>query len=92
MGSISDFWISLIKENCHNSRVNDDIDMNLRPVTKFDKKNKTTSKKIDNDVILANCGIIVIFSVYGQFGAIWKQVSGHIVSKTYIFINSNLLS
>ena len=30
--------------------------------------------------------------IYGQFGAIWKSNSGRIVCKTYIFINSNLLS
>ena len=44
-GGISDFRISdqsLIKENCHTSRTNDDIDMKLRPVTKLDKRNKTT--------------------------------------------------
>ena len=47
-GGISDFWISgqsLIKENCHNSRTSDDIDMKLGPVTKLDKRNKTTLKK-----------------------------------------------
>ena len=46
-GSISDFWISgqsLIKENCHNSRTSNDIDMKLGPVTKLDKRNKITSK------------------------------------------------
>ena len=45
---ISDFRISgqsLIKRNCHNLRTSDDIDMKLEPVTKFDKRNKTTSKK-----------------------------------------------
>ena len=45
---ISDFRISgqsLIKENCHNSRTSDDIDMKLGTVTKLDKRNKTTSKK-----------------------------------------------
>ena len=36
----------------------------------------------------ANCEIIVIF----QIGAIRKLDSERIVSKTYIFINSNLLS
>ena len=44
---ISDFQISgqsLIKENCHNSKTSDDIDMKVRPVTKFDKRNKTISK------------------------------------------------
>ena len=33
-----------------------------------------------------------MFSIYGQFGAILKSESGRIVCKTYIFINSNLLS
>ena len=48
-GVISDFWISgqsLIKENCHNSRTSDDIDMTLGPVTKLYKRNKTTSVKV----------------------------------------------
>ena len=42
---ISDFPISgqsLIKENCHDSRTSDDIDMKLGPVTNLDKRNKTT--------------------------------------------------
>ena len=39
-----------------------------------------------------NCNIIAIFPIYGQFGAIRKPDSGRIVCKTYIFINSNLLS
>ena len=38
-----------------------------------------------------NCDIIEIFSIYGQFGAIWKPDSGKIVCNTYIVINSNLL-
>ena len=35
--------------------------MKLRPVTKLDKRNKTTSKKFDDDVILENCDVIVVF-------------------------------
>ena len=35
---------------------------------------------------------IAIFPIYSQFGAIRKPDSGPIVYKTYIFINSNLLS
>ena len=65
--------------------------MKLGPVTKLDKKNKTTSKKIDGDM-LENCDVIVIFSIYGQFGAIRKPDSEHIVCKTHIFINSKVLS
>ena len=62
------------------------------PVTKLDKRNKITSKKFDDDVMSPNCYLIVIFSIYGQFGAIRKPDFGRIVCKTYIFINSNLLS
>ena len=40
----------------------------------------------------ASCDVIVIFPIYGQFGAIQKLDSGRIVCKTYIFIESNLLS
>ena len=42
--------------------------------------------------MLENCDAIAIFSIYSQFGAIWKPDSGRRVCKTYIFINSNLLS
>ena len=42
--------------------------------------------------MLANYDVIIIFPIYGQFGAIWKPDSRCIVCKTYIFINSKLLS
>ena len=93
-GGISDFRISgqsLIKENCYNSRTSDDFDMKLRPVTKLDKRNKTTSKKFDDDVMSENCDVIVIFRVFGQSGAVWRPDSGYRVCKSYFFSNSNLL-
>ena len=65
--------------------------MKLEPVTKFEKENTATSKKFNDDVILRICDVIVIFWINGQFGAIRKPHSGHIVCKTYNFINSNLL-
>ena len=64
--------------------------MKLGPVTKLDKRNKATSKKFEDDIMSANCDVIVIYPFYGQFGAIQKPDSGHIVCKTYIF--SNFLS
>ena len=94
-GGISDFRISvqsLIKENYRNSRTSNDIDMKLGQVTKLDKRNKATSNKFDNSVRSANCDVIVILSIYGQFGAIQKPDSGRTVCKTYIFIKSSLLS
>ena len=48
-GGISNFWVSgqsLLKENCHNFRTSDDIDMKLGPVPKLDKRDKTTLKKL----------------------------------------------
>ena len=66
--------------------------MKLGRVSKLDKRNKTTSKKFDEDVMSENCDVIAIFPIYSQFGASWKLDSGRIVCKTYIFINSNLLS
>ena len=92
---ISDFWISgqsFTNDNCHNSRTNHDIDMKLGSVIKLDKKNTETSKKFDDDVMSANCDVIVIFPIYGQFALIRKPDSGGIVYKTYIFNNNNLLS
>ena len=62
--------------------------MKLGPVTKLDKRNKATSKKIDDDVVSANCD--VNFLIYGQFAAIREPGSRRMVYKTYIFINSNL--
>ena len=66
--------------------------MKFSVVTKIDKRNKTTSKKIDDDGMLEDCDVIANSPIYGQFGAIRKPDSGHIVCKTSFFINSNLLS
>ena len=38
--------------------------MKFRPITKIDKRNKTTSKKFDDDLMSANCDVIVIFLIY----------------------------
>ena len=58
--------------------------MKRGPVTKLDKRNKTTSKKFDDDIMSENLDHIVIFPIYYQFGAIRKPESGRIVCKTYI--------
>ena len=47
---------------------------------------ETKRQKNDDRVMLENCDVIVIFLIYGQFGAIWKPDSGRIVCKTYVFI------
>ena len=65
--------------------------MKLGPVTKLNKENTSMSKKLDDDVMSANCDFIVFFPKFGQFPAIRKPDSGR-MSYTYIFIDSNLLS
>ena len=67
--------------------------MKLGQVTKLDtRETRQRQKKIDVDDMLTNCETIVIFPIFGQFGAIRKPDSRHIVCKTYIYINSNFLS
>ena len=41
--------------------------------------------------MLADCDVIEIFPIYGQFWAIQKLDSGRTVCKTYIFFKSNPL-
>ena len=73
-GVISNFQISdqsLIKENCRNSRTSDDIDMKLGPVTKLDKRNKTTLKKL----AMSSCQKIVTSLSFFQFTATSNSVT-----------------
>ena len=66
--------------------------MELVQVTKIEKRNKATSKRIGDNVILANFDVIVIVSIYGQIGAIQEPNSGRMVCRTYIFINNSFSS
>ena len=50
-----------MKENCHNCRTSDDIDMKLGTVAKLDTRNTTVSKKFDLNVMSKNWDIIVNF-------------------------------
>ena len=89
---ISRFLVNPLNKNCHNSETSHDIDMKLGPVTKPDMGNTSTSKKVDHDAMSTNRDVIVFLPIHGQFAAIQKTHSGSMVYKTYIFINSNLLS
>ena len=40
--------------------------MKLGPVTKLDKRNKPTSKKVDVDVMSGSCDVIVIFWIFAN--------------------------
>ena len=49
------------------------------PVTKLEKRNNTTSKKLDVEVMSENYDVIVIFQIFGQFGEVRRPDSRHIV-------------
>ena len=44
------------------------------------------------DVVLENHDVTIIFLSYGQSEAIWKPDSRPMACKTYVSINSNILS
>ena len=50
--------------------------MKLGSVTKLDKRNKTTSKKFEDDLMPENFDFVIIFPIHGKFGAIRKPDSG----------------
>ena len=66
--------------------------MRLGPVTKLEKKNKTTSRKLDVDVMSENHDVIVVFRLFVQFGAVRRPDSGHRVCKIYVLSNKNYFS
>ena len=94
-GGISDFRISVqsfINENCHNSEAGNYIGMKLRPSNWTWKEKQSNLKKIRGWGYVSKLWRHCHFSNLWQFGAFWNSDSGRIVFKTYIFINSNLLS
>ena len=68
------------------------MDIKRGTVTKLDKKNTITLKKIVDDSALVNYGVILIFPVYGWFGAFRNPDSGRMVFDSYILISSSLFS
>ena len=93
--SISAFWISvqfLINENSCSSRTSNDIDMKLEQQLNLTRERRQCQKKFNEDFVLVDFKIIVIFAIYDQFVPTRKPESGRIVCKSYIFIDSNLLS
>ena len=53
--------------------------MKLGSVTKLDNRNSISLKILTMAFIPANCDVIVIFLIYGQFGVIRKADSAGIV-------------
>ena len=66
--------------------------MKLVQLSNLDKGNTVTSKKIYDDVMPGNYGIIINILIYSQFGAIRKLNSRWIVHNSSFFVNNNLSS
>ena len=62
------------------------IDIKLGPVTKLAKRNKIMSDKFDDNVLSRNYDVIVIFLIYGLFGAIRNPDAAGMVYDFYIFL------
>ena len=43
-----------MNKNCYNSRISDDIDMKLRPLSKLEKINTVTSSRFQDEFALTN--------------------------------------
>ena len=50
--------------------------MKLRPITKLDKRNTATLKKVNYDDLSTNCDFFIIFLIYDQLGVNQKPDSG----------------
>ena len=59
--------------------------MKLDQQLSLTRETQQHQKKFDDDVMSANCDVIVIFPIFDQFGAIWKPDSG-LVKVTFSLI------
>ena len=46
--------------------------MKLRPLTYLDKNSTATSKKYDDDIMSANCGVVVFFTFLWSICTHWE--------------------
>ena len=61
---ISRFLVkSFMNKNGYNSRASNNTDIKLRPLTKLDKRNMTTSKHYNNDFVSASYDVIIYFLI-----------------------------
>ena len=77
------------RRNCHNSRTSYDTDLKLRPVTKLDKRNKTTSKKLADDVIFRK-----FWRHYHSFNLqpIWSNLEARFQAQSVKLISSLIVT
>ena len=78
--SFSEFLVNpLINKNYYKRRTNNDINMKTGPLSKLERRNGMTLKKIDDNIMLENYDALVIFLIYDQFGANQKPDSGYML-------------
>ena len=59
--------------------------MKFGPETKFDKRDKLTSKNFDVYIMSEKCDVVVIFRLFGQFGAVRRPDSEHRICNSNLF-------
>ena len=67
---------SIVKETCHNSRTNNDIDTKFGPVTNLDKIKETPSKNFEDNAMSENCDAIVSFQIMAILGQSGSWIPG----------------
>ena len=82
--SISAFLVKSLIKRLHNSRTNYGIDMKLKPLSKFHKRNTLTSKKFGDE-------LVVVFSILGKLGVVYKPDSRRMVRDLNFSMNNYLL-
>ena len=75
---ISRFWV---QENCHNSKTSNDIDMNLGPVTKIDKRNKIKSKNWQRRHVRS----LLYHCHFSNLGSLWNNPEVSFRMPSFIF-------
>ena len=63
---------SFTNKNCLNSKISNNIDMKLEPLSKLEMENTMTSKEFEYDGMWANYDVIIILPIYHQSEAIQR--------------------
>ena len=75
-----------INKNCNNPWAINDIDIKLGPVTMFGKRNTVTLKKVTKTWCQQIMTLLLLFLIYGCFGAIRNTNSGRMVCDSFLLI------
>lgn len=82
--SIFVFLVKYLINRLHNSRTNYSIDIKLKSLSKLYKRDTSTSRKFGDE-------IVVIFSILGKFGVVYKPDSRLMARDLNFSVNNYLM-